>query len=284
MKQPQWITIGLAIVLTATVFIFARTVPEKKPVAQPGSLINNLEGGLSTDTILLIARQQLTPEQSSRIATLENSISRGAVKDQQLSVYHQLAHFWGDSMGFFPPYAWYEAESARLENSEKSLTFAAHLFLNSLLTESSDDPRMIKWKALQAKDLFERSLTINPGNDSAKVGLGACYLFGHISSTPMEGINHIREAVARDSTNVYAQMMLVKGSLLSNQVDKAVARLNTVHRLQPDNVEALLLLGDIAEKSGKNAEAANWYRESLLYIRRPDYRAEIQKRITDLGK
>ena len=51
----------------------------------------------------------------------------------------------------------------------------------------------------------------------AKVGLGACYLFGNISANPMEGLAKIREVVEKDSTNVYAQMTLVKGSLLSGQ-------------------------------------------------------------------
>ena len=86
---------------------------------------------------------------------------------------------------------------------------------------------LIKWKALQAKDLFERSLKINPDNDSAKVGLGACYLFGNISANPMEGIGKIMEVVEKDSTNAYAQMTLAKGSLLSGQSDKAISRLQT---------------------------------------------------------
>ena len=96
-----------------------------------------------------------------------------------------------------------------------------------------------RWKALQAKDLFERSLKINPDNDSSKVGLGACYIFGNISATPMEGILKIREVVEKDSTNIYAQMMLGNGSLISGQYDKAITRLQTVDRLQPDNVEAI---------------------------------------------
>jgi tetratricopeptide (TPR) repeat protein len=280
-KRPQWITLGIAACLAAAIFAFCPIAPDKKtssrqPAAPPGS-------GFSTDTILLLAKKQLTAEQGTRIAELENSISRGAVKDQQLAVYHQLAHFWGDSMEMFAPYAWYEAEAARLENSEKSLTFAAHLFLNSL-QEGHDDPRAVRWKALQAKDLFERSLRINPDDDSSKVGLGACYLFGNISATPMEGISKIREVVEKDSTNVYAQMMLAKGSLISGQLDKAIIRLNTVYRLQPDNVEAILLLADVNEGMGDKEEAADWYRKSLLYINRPDARAEIEKRIADLTK
>ncbi|MEI9910123.1 MAG: hypothetical protein WDO71_10855 [Bacteroidota bacterium] len=142
-----------------------------------------------------MAKSQIKPEQVIRITTLENSISRGDVKDQQLKIYHQLAHFWGDSAGIFLPYAWYEAEAARLENSENSLTFAARLFLDNLQQEQNGKFRT--WEALQAKDLFERSLMINPDNDSAKVGLGACYLFGNISDAPMEGIAKIRQVLKK---------------------------------------------------------------------------------------
>ena len=57
---------------------------------------------------------------------------------------------------------------------------------------------MQNWLATNAKDLFERALELNPTNDSSKIGLGACYIFGNISSNPMEGIAPIREVVARD--------------------------------------------------------------------------------------
>jgi tetratricopeptide (TPR) repeat protein len=213
---------------------------------------------------------------------LENSISRGDVKDQQLRVYHQLAHFWGDSAQIFEPYAWYTAEGARLENSEKTLTFAAHLFLDNL--QQSGDPRIVRWKALQAKDLFERSLKINPDNDSSKVGLGACYLFGNISDSPMEGISKIREVVERDSTNVFAQITLAKGSLISGQYDKAIGRLHTVSRVQPDNLEAILMLADVYERTGDKASAIEWYKKSLNYINRADAKTEIEKRIAALRK
>jgi tetratricopeptide (TPR) repeat protein len=185
-------------------------------------------------------------------------------------------------MRFFPPYAWYEAEAARLENSEKTLTFAARLFLENLQHEQN--PGLIKWEAMQAKDLFERSLKINPENDSSKVGLGACYLFGNISASPMEGLGKILEVVERDSTNAYAQMTLVKGSLISGQTDKAISRLLTVNRLYPDNIEAILLLAETYERKGDKDVAADWYQKSLLYIKRSDVRMEIEKRIAELKK
>lgn len=275
--------------LVAAIYAFGKKVPPKKNIVASNVEHSENDGhdhgpvsAISIDTILLTAKKQLNPEQIIRLNTLENSISRGDVKAQQLTVYHQLSHFWGDSARIFEPYAWYEAESARLENSEKTLTFAAQLFLDNLQDDNNPDLR--KWKALQAKDLFERSLKLNPDNDSAKVGLGACYLFGGISAAPMEGIAKIREVVEKDSSNVYAQMMLAKGSMMSGQYDKAISRLQTINRLQPANMEAILMMADVYERTGDKKNAAVWYQKGLPYINRSDVRAEVEKRIIELKK
>jgi tetratricopeptide (TPR) repeat protein len=281
-KKPQWISLAAGICLVAILYFFGRTVPAKKSLQLPIAQKETEGSFIATDSILTLAKKQLSPEQMVRINSIEHSISRGDVKEQQLKVYHQLAHFWGDSAGIFEPYAWYEAEAARLENSEKTLTFAAHLFLENLQGDELIERR--KWKALQAKDLFERSLKINPGNDSSKVGLGACYLFGNISATPMEGILKIREVAEKDSSNIYAQLMLVKGSLISGQYDKAMGRLQTVNRIQPGNVEAILMLADVSERMGDNTNAINWYQKSLQYIKRQDAKTEIENRIKELRK
>jgi len=292
-KKPQWITIGLALSLVGVIFIFGRTVPTKKIVA-PASPeeVNSSPGtqaGISKDTILAMAKMQLSPDQAARLSKLENSlsdrqsgISPGDLKEQQIHVYHQLSRFWSDSAHIFEPFAWYEAEAARLENSGKTLTFAARLFLDNLQNDEVAQRR--QWKALQAKDLFERALKINPDDDSAKVGLGACYLFGSISATPMEGILKIREVVGKDSTNIYAQMMLVQGSLLSGQYDKAIDRLQMVIRIEPANAEAILRLADLYDRTGEKARAVEWYRKSLEYVKRPEARVEIDKRIKELSK
>jgi tetratricopeptide (TPR) repeat protein len=279
-KKPQWITLAIGICLVGILYVFGRTIPSKKKLQSAIDKQTEVSG-FTTDTILVLAKKQLTPEQVIRINILEHSISRGDVKEQELKIYHQLAHFWGDSVKIFEPYAWYSAQAARLENSEKTLTFAARLFLENL--QEDEMPERKRWKALQAKDLFERSLKINPDNDSSKVGLGACYLFGNISSTPMEGILKIREVAEKDSSNAYAQLMLAKGSMISGQYDKAISRLLTVNRFEPQNIEAILMLADLYERTGKRINAVNWYQKSLEFIQRQDARAEIEKRIKELG-
>lgn len=288
MKKPQWITIAIATCLTAGIFLFGRTIPGKKTITptthseDDGHDHGPAQAAITIDTILNLAKKQLSSEQVVRINTLENSISRGDVKDQQLHVYHQLARFWADSAHVFEPYAWYNAEAARLENSEKNLTFAAQLFLDNLQNDDVEQRR--RWKAMQAKDLFERSLTINPDNDSAKIGLGACYLFGNISEAPMEGIARILEVVDRDSTNLYGQLTLVKGSLLSGQYEKAIIRLETVNRVKPGSIDNMLLLAEVYERTGKKSEAISWYQQSLLLAKAAELKAAISNRIAELKK
>jgi tetratricopeptide (TPR) repeat protein len=283
-KRPQWITLAAALILLVILYKFSRIVPEKHSASIEKSEIS--DNTVTIDTILSVAKKRLSAEQAGRLDILEHSIGRGNVKDQRLEIYHQLAHFWLDTIQLFEPYAYYEAEAARLENSEKSLTFAAHLFLQNL--RGDNNPALRTWKALQAKDLFERSLKINPNNDSSTVGLGACYIFGSISSNPMEGIMKVRTIAEKDSTNIFAQEVLGHGSLLSGQFDRAIARFESVYRLSKENMdtklEACLMLAEAYERKADKSSAVTWYEKSLDLIKNEEVKEEVKKRIDELKK
>jgi tetratricopeptide (TPR) repeat protein len=278
-KKPQWITIGIAFILVFFIYRFGSTVQTKPSVSETGHVQAAAQSAL-TDTILNMARRQISPALLKQVLGLENGISSEAGREQRQVSYHRLAHFWKDSAHIFPPYAWYEAEAARLEKSENSLTFAARLFLENLQQEG--DAELKRWEALQAKDLFERSLNINPRNDSTRIGLGATLFLGEIS--PMEGVAKVREVVDKDSANVYGQMMMVKGLLMSSQYDKAITRLETITRVAPANAEATLMLADIYERMNDKVNAIRWYQRSLEIIPRKDIKEDIAKRIEELKK
>jgi tetratricopeptide (TPR) repeat protein len=281
MTKSQWITAGIA--LAIAIGLYAAT--EKQIFGPPKIHKNQPAPGagvsVSIDTILLHAKEKLSSDQVRRIALLEHSISRGDVREQQLHIYHQLAAFWRDSARSFAPFGWYTAEAARLENSEKSLTFAARLFLNGLTEEA--DPGVRQWEAFQAKDLYERSLKVNPSNDSARIELGTV-IFYSSPQAPMEGIRLIREVAEKDPKNVYAQMTLGKASLMSGQLDKALERFSKVAELEPSNMEAVIRAGETAEQMGNKKEAISWYQKSLPYITIPEVKQEVEARIAALKK
>lgn len=283
MKKQQFILVGAGLVLLVLIYFFGNTTPPAKApaAAAKGDVVPVKK--IDAADIIAAAKQKLAPGQQAYVSALENAVVRGDVKSQQLKVYRQLAAFWGDSAHFFEPYAYYTGEAAKLENSEKSLTFAARQFLTEL--KGTNQPAIKEWMADQARDLFSRALELNPANDSTKIALGSCSIFGGSASDPqelMKGIQQILEVARRDSTNMYAQLMLGVGGVISGQYDKAKERLETVVRHEPNNLEALLMLAEACERTNDNAGAIRWYEVSKKLIGNPDMVKELNQRIKSL--
>jgi tetratricopeptide (TPR) repeat protein len=278
-KKQQIILVSGGFLLLILLFFFGNTIPPKKPASVAADTPHQ-EKKLDTEKLLTHAKERLTPQQLEKVTSLENSVKRGDVKNQQLAVYRQLTSFWRDTIKLFEPYAFYIAQTAKLENSEKSLTFAAHLFLNNLKTET--DPPMQNWLASNAKDLFEQALKVNPENDSSKVGLGACFIFGNISENPMEGIAAVREVVQRNPDNLFGQMILGLGGVKSGQFDRAIERFTIVADKQPDNLEAILNLAEAYDQKGDKANAIKWYTVVKEKISNSEAQKELETRIKAL--
>ncbi len=284
MKKQQYIFAAISIIICLGLYFGGRTVPIKTNSA------HSADDGHDHSTekidfkkdILAEAKQKLTPEQNQRITLLENSVIRGDVNEQQIHVYHQLARFWKDSAKLFEPYAFYTGEAAKLENTEKNLTFGARLFLDRLMT--SENPAMQTWLASNAKVLLENALKINSANDSSKIGLGACYIFGNISSNPMEGILPVREIVQRNPENVYAQMVLGLGGKKSGQFDKAIERFQAILKINPSNVEAVFNIAESYDQKGDKANAIAYYEKAKQLVNIPEAKEELNKRIIELKK
>lgn len=286
MKRQQYLVAGTGVLLLLALYFFGHTVPpQHKPDAAAGGAPGaSLVKSIGFQDILQASQARLTPGQLSYVNRLQQSVVRGDVKVQQLNAYRQLAGFWRDSVqdGLLL-FAYYTGEAAKLEKSEKSLTFAAQLFLQSL--RGQDNPQLKGWMATSAKELFEKALEVNPNNDSTKVGLGASYIFGSQANNPaevMQGIQRILEVAHRDSTNMYAQFMLGVGGVESGQFDKAIERLTTVVRHQPANIEAILLLAEVYQQKGEKADAIEWYGAARKLIDNPEMNQAIDERIKSL--
>ncbi|MEP6584228.1 MAG: hypothetical protein ABJA90_08170, partial [Ginsengibacter sp.] len=185
--------------------------------------------------IITREKQKLTPAQIIAVSKLENNITRGDLKKQEANQYTSLADFWKDSIQSFLPYAYYLSEAAKLDNSEKSLTFAARLILEKMRRE--ENVAVKAWEAQVAASLFQQGLQLDPGNDDLKVGLGSCYVYGQgMRGDPqqtMKGIQQLLEVVRKDSNNMQAQMILGIGAVISGQNEKGIERLQKVVSFDP---------------------------------------------------
>ena len=280
MKKQQLILTGIGILLISLLFFVGTIVANKETIVIPAAA-KSLTPQFSLDKYLLTAKQKLPVNQQNYLANLENSVKRGDVREQQIKAFNQLSVFWKDSAQVLDLYNFYTAESAKLVNSEKNLTFAAQLILRDLRNE--EDLAKRGWKAEEAISLFEKAIELNPINDSLKVGLGSCYVFGKgmagDAQSTMKGIQQLLQVVKNDSANMQAQLVLGIGGVISTQFDKAVDRLQTVVKNEPANIEAISWLADAYAGKGDRPNALKWYEISKRIINNPAYSKEVDERI-----
>lgn len=284
MNKQQVILIlsGIAL-LGGLYFVCSNVAPKKETAAPAGPMQQSGPVALDIEAYLKHATEHLPASGQQYLTSLQQNVKRGDVKEQQIMADKAQAKYWKDSVNDPIPYFHFTEEAARLENSEKSLTFAAQSILGYLPYTDSLPQKV--WLANRSRELFEKALEINPKNDSSIIGLGSCYFYGAKKSedeSPMTGIMKVREVAQRDSTNIFAQYMLGVGGVISGQYDKAVARFEKVVKVEPDNLDVLFKLAETYETLGNKAEAIKWYQVILSKTKVPDMRAELQKRILQL--
>jgi len=277
LKKEQWIAVTASVILLLSLYAFGRFKPshtdhdEHKETAKSEQFeINGFINSLKKD---------LTPSQSAYLTSLEDALTRGDLVTQRIANFQSLSNFWRDSARSFLPFVYYSGEKAKLENSEKNLNFAAQSMLEEL--RGISNPELKKWMAIEANDLFSRSLKINPNNDSTIIGLGSTYFFG-VPGAPMEGILKIRAIADKDPNNVFAQFMLGYGGMVSGQTDKAAERFKKVLELDPSNTESIFLLAELYEKAGNNNEAKIWYEKGLKAVKNQELIKALEEKIKTL--
>jgi tetratricopeptide (TPR) repeat protein len=280
LKKPQVFVVAIALTLLGLLYFLApRSASDKKlptnNIAENQSVTNQ--------SVIESAKTNLSASQKITLLSLENQLSRSKNTVDSLLYTNKLARFWADSANRLAPYLYYSYSAALLENSEKSLTFAAQQLIDNLITPDAP-PALLPWMAGNAKVLLEKALEMNPNNDTATINLGACYLFGSISDNPMQGILKVKQVVDKNPQNAYGQFILALGGKKSGQYDKAIERFLIVTQVQPNNLEAMVQLAECYELTNKKEEAIKWYTKVRDLVDIPDAKAALSKRIKELKK
>jgi tetratricopeptide (TPR) repeat protein len=278
-QKKQAIVLFGGLIILIALLLFGKTVNPTKQIVSPVTQQASATESLDFKTVLNSGKKKLSPIQNNALSKLETALI-GAASSSKIDIYKRLARFWKDTGMLYEPYLFYTAEAAKLENSEKSLTFAAQQYINSLLEVA--DPAIQNWLATNAKVLFDKALAINPNNDSSKIGLGACYILGNISNNPMEGILPVKEIATRTPDNLFAQLILGLGGKKSGQFDKAIERFLIISAKEPNNVIIVLQLAECYEIKRDKENAKIWYKKAMNLVDNVEIKKEIEKRISEL--
>jgi len=268
-------------IMVFALFFFGKTTTFKKDIP---TVTKAETPAFSINDTLIAEKKKLSPAHLLYVTNIENNISRGDIKTQSENQYTNLANFWKDSVSSFIPYVYYLSEAAKLDNSEKKLTFAARFLLENMKREANPGKKV--WEAQTAANLFERALKLDPENDDLKVGLGSCYVYGEgmigNAEQTMKGIQELLSVVKKDSNNMQAQLVLGVGGVISNQYDKAIERLKKVVSFDPHNLEAVSWLADAYAAKDDKKNAIKWYEQSKHLVNNPEFGREIDERIKEV--
>jgi predicted Zn-dependent protease len=278
-QKSQILLVGAAATLLVVLVAFGRTVPhsDKKAMPTADHMHDGQEGKpIAFDELLASAKQKIPADKLVAITALENKTVRGGVKNQQIDAYKQLYASW-DSLNQLPIAAYYLGESAKLENSEKSLTFAANLFLEHL--EHAEDPAIAKWESSQAISLLGQAIELNPKNDSLKIKQALLYMN---TGEPMVGVQKLRDVVAANPDNAEAQITLANLAIQSNQFDKAIERMETFTQKHPDEAKAVFVLAEAYRGKGDIKKAVELLEHCKTLLNDPSLKAEIDNYIKSI--
>ena len=231
----------------------------------------------SFDSIFTASRRQLPKTAVDTVNTIENELTAIRDSSRMASVFIRLSGVW-ERGNMLPVAAYYKAKSAKLENSEKKLTFAGQNFLQLMENESSPSVQM--WEATEAVGCLEQSLKINPDNEDTKLALATGYIEG--TGEPMRGVQILLAITREKPDDVAANMLLGRMSIQSAQFDKAIGRFETILKKEPENKEALYFMAQAYEGKGDKHKAIEMLEKCKQVVDNPEFSKEIDKHINSL--
>ncbi|MFT5168577.1 MAG: tetratricopeptide (TPR) repeat protein, partial [Saprospiraceae bacterium] len=151
---------------------------------------------------------------------------------------------------------YYAEQIAKILNNEESWSIAGTTYMIGARKASEDKIRDFCFD--NATNAFENAISINPSNYANKVNLALRFTEKPPRDNPMKGILMLIEYNQQAPENVLVLTTLAGLAIQTNQIDKAIERLNTAISIEPDNIKANCLLVQAYDRIGNQEKAAQY--------------------------
>lgn len=231
------------------------------------------------DSLLAATKKKLlSPQTAAEINHLETDAITNTDPKAQSASYQALGQRW-QKMNQPGIAAHYFAEAGNLENSEKMLNFAAHLFQEALSEEK--DAAVRQWLAEGQIASLNKVISINPKSDTVVMDIAIAMID---RGDVMNGVFKLRDFAEKHPQNIRAQVTLGKMALQSNQTDKAIERGEKVLALDKNNLEAHLFMGEAYKMKGDLDKAIELFNEAKAIMKNPAFDKDMDAYIATFKK
>lgn len=173
--------------------------------------------------------------------------------------------------------ALYAEELAGVEATVPHLRKAADMYYEAF-TYAMDAEKTARMGE-KARYFYEKVREQNPSDLDAKAKMAMTYVS---SSTPMQGIQMLREVLEEDENNELAIYNLGLLSMQSKQYDRAIERFEKLIKLEPGNLQAQFLLGVSYFETGAKEKAKAQFARVKEMDEDPSVQASVDEYLNQL--
>ncbi len=273
MSRNQIIVVSFCALLGLGIYLFADTKKPKKPAETAQ------DGGHA------MPQQQQQPEAldiEAYITEVNTKIADAAVKEKvtRLTEAGQYKELIAEYQKLDKPIAiaFYTVKLAEKENTVQTYVSAGDF--NSMLMQTAPDDKARLFLSGNALNCYQKAVELDSNSTEIKLRLASAYMEN--GSAPMQGVSILLDIVKKDSTNVDALLMLGRFGIISGQYDKAIARLEKILYLRPQNSEALLLMAEAYNAQGNKTKAIELLERCKKTVSNPATKKEIENYIKSI--
>jgi tetratricopeptide (TPR) repeat protein len=259
MTKSQIITLAASLILFLVLLLGFDTIPPKMKSLEKSRVLN--VESTSVTNLIKDAQTKLTPQQTTIIEAINLDLSKaGTDTIKRVSILKSLSGTWYE-MGFPSIAGNYAEEIATIAKTAESWSIAGTTY--ALCVKSTEDVKIKEFCSKRAVKAFEKTISLDPENIDARINLAICYVDNPLQESPMQGIMMLRDLNTKYPRNVSILNQLAKLALQTNQIDKALERLEAAILIEPDNNNTICMLAAAYESAGNKAKAEEYQKKCI---------------------
>jgi len=252
--SSKMLSIAIFLGLFLLLYFGCDTKDSSQKLAEKSRVLNFEK--ISPQMLIKSAKANLVADETMYLDALKIQIEQAETDEEKFLLKEKEASFWFTKEQEAISGALAQQIAEGREDS-KSWSIAGTTFTLCLQREEEDDIRDFCFN--RAINAFEQAISLEPENLDHQVNLALCYVEKPLEDNPMKGIQLLLGLNKDNPENISVLSQLGRLSIKTNQIDRAIARFNSILELEPENREANCYLGGIYDKKGNSTLAKKHY-------------------------
>jgi tetratricopeptide (TPR) repeat protein len=278
----QLVLVAVGVILVASLYLFGRTrFPEGKMSGMPQAsqhAANAAQNTLSISTLLDLAKKTLNADELDSVNELTKQLDSATTAKEKEPLLTKLAEKWAKTANFIVA-ASYRDQLSTLTPTKKNLEETAGLYYLGM--QNTGDSLARDYAANKAISTFAVLIKMDSANSDYKVQQALCYIDG--KNDVMSGVLELKDVEKTDPDNETMNLTLGKLAVVSGQYDKAIARLEKLIKMHPDNAEAYLRLSEAYKAVGRKGDAVKVLEKCKTLVQNEEAKKQIDQIINQIN-